>query len=50
MTRKPALVLVHGWGMHGGIWVDLAARLVSAFDVSAPDLPGHGDAPGIAPR
>ncbi len=48
MTRKPALVLVHGWGMHGGIWADLAACLVNMFDVSAPDLPGHGDAPGSA--
>ncbi len=48
MTQKPALVLVHGWGMHGGIWADLAARLSHAFAVSAPDLPGHGDALQIA--
>ena len=46
---RPALVLVHGWGMHGGIWADLAARLGSAFEVSAPDLPGHGGAPEIFP-
>ncbi len=49
MTQKPALVLVHGWGMHGGVWADLAARLDGAFEISAPDLPGHGDAPGIFP-
>lgn len=48
MTRKPALMLVHGWGMHGGIWAELAARLDGAFEISAPDLPGHGDAPGIS--
>ncbi len=48
MTRNPALTLVHGWGMHGGIWADLTARLGGAFDVSAPDLPGHGNAPEIS--
>lgn len=46
---RPALVLVHGWGMHGGVWADLAARLDVAFEISAPDLPGHGAAPGISP-
>ncbi len=46
---RPALVLVHGWGMHGGVWADLAARLDGAFEISAPDWPGHGDAPGIFP-
>lgn len=46
---KPALVLVHGWGAHGGYWADLATRLESAFEVSTPDLPGHGDAPEITP-
>lgn len=43
------MVLLHGWGMHGGIWSDLAARLGGEFDVLAPDLPGHGTAPLIEP-
>jgi pimeloyl-[acyl-carrier protein] methyl ester esterase len=38
----PDLVLVHGWGMHGGIWGDLPARLAMHFRVTTLDLPGHG--------
>lgn len=40
------LVMLHGWGMHGGIWADTAARLAQDFAVSSVDLPGHG---GSAP-
>jgi len=36
------VVLVHGWGLHGGVWHDLAARLAAAHRVTVPDLPGHG--------
>jgi pimeloyl-[acyl-carrier protein] methyl ester esterase len=36
------LVLVHGWGLHGGIWSDLAAQLAADQRVIVPDLPGHG--------
>lgn len=36
------LVMLHGWGMHGGIWADTAARLAQDFAVSRVDLPGHG--------
>jgi pimeloyl-[acyl-carrier protein] methyl ester esterase len=38
----PDLVLVHGWGMHGGIWGDLPAHLAKYFRVTILDLPGHG--------
>jgi pimeloyl-[acyl-carrier protein] methyl ester esterase len=38
----PDLVLVHGWGLHGGIWGDLPARLAGHFRVTTLDLPGHG--------
>lgn len=38
----PDLVLVHGWGLHGGIWGDLPARLAKHFRVTTLDLPGHG--------
>lgn len=37
------LVLVHGWGMHGGIWEDWVAELGQWFHVTAVDLPGHGN-------
>jgi len=36
------LVLIHGWGMHGGMWGDAVARLARDFRVIAVDLPGHG--------
>jgi pimeloyl-[acyl-carrier protein] methyl ester esterase len=36
------LVLIHGWGMHGGMWRGVAELLVQHFDVYAVDLPGHG--------
>jgi len=36
------LVLLHGWGMHGGMWQPLAQRLAQGFQVHSVDLPGHG--------
>lgn len=36
------LVLLHGWGMHGGIWGEMLPRLAQSFTVHAVDLPGHG--------
>jgi pimeloyl-[acyl-carrier protein] methyl ester esterase len=38
---KP-LVMLHGWGMHGGIWGEAAIRLAEDFEVHNLDLPGHG--------
>ena len=38
----PDILLVHGWGMHGGVWGDLPASLASYFRVTTIDLPGHG--------
>jgi pimeloyl-[acyl-carrier protein] methyl ester esterase len=42
------LVMLHGWGMHGGIWNDAAAQLAKHFQVHCVDLPGHGASAGIA--
>lgn len=36
------LVLIHGWGMHGGVWTDIAQRLADDFCVHSVDLPGFG--------
>lgn len=36
------VVLVHGWGMHSGVWRDFAAMLAQRFRVTLLDLPGHG--------
>lgn len=38
----PDVVLIHGWGLHGGIWAPLAAELSARFRVHTIDLPGHG--------
>lgn len=38
----PELVLIHGWGLHGGIWGDLPERLATDYSLTVVDLPGHG--------
>lgn len=38
----PDLVLLHGWGLHGGVWGPFAPALCAHFTVHAVDLPGHG--------
>jgi len=38
----PALVLIHGWGLHGGLWGPLVDVLAKNFTVVLVDLPGHG--------
>ncbi|MBB5207654.1 pimeloyl-ACP methyl ester esterase BioH [Chiayiivirga flava] len=40
--QGPALVLIHGWAMHAGIFAPLTARLAERFEVFLVDLPGHG--------
>lgn len=40
--RGPDLVLVHGWGVHGGIWDTLLPALAQHYRVTCVDLPGHG--------
>ena len=37
------LVLLHGWGMHGGVWSDVAQKLAESFHVHSVDLPGYGN-------
>ncbi len=40
--RGPPLVLVHGWGLHGGVFAPLVERLAADFQMHLVDLPGHG--------
>lgn len=40
--KGPELVLLHGWGLHGGVWDTLLPRLSTRFRVTRVDLPGHG--------
>jgi pimeloyl-[acyl-carrier protein] methyl ester esterase len=43
------LVLLHGWGMHGGVWADMHDALANHFRVHSVDLPGHGQSPNCEP-
>lgn len=36
------VVLLHGWGMHSGVWEDVAEALYDHHRVTVIDLPGHG--------
>ncbi len=36
------LVMLHGWGMHSGVWQTVAEELHNGFRVHTVDLPGHG--------
>ena len=38
----PALVLIHGWAMHSGIFQPLRERLAARCTLHLVDLPGHG--------
>ncbi|MCR4301464.1 MAG: pimeloyl-ACP methyl ester esterase BioH [Sulfuricaulis sp.] len=45
----PDVVLVHGWGSHGGVWTDIAHALSTEYRVTVPDLSGHGRSRDILP-
>ncbi|MGB5177236.1 MAG: pimeloyl-ACP methyl ester esterase BioH [Gammaproteobacteria bacterium] len=36
------LVMIHGWGLHSGVWDKFAPLLQAGFRVTRVDLPGHG--------
>jgi len=36
------VVLIHGWGSHGGIWAPVRDALTATHSLCVPDLPGHG--------
>jgi len=40
--RGSDVVLLHGWGLHGGVFDRIAANLAGEFCVHLVDLPGHG--------
>ena len=43
------IVMVHGWGMHTGVWRTFAQQLAESHRVICVDLPGHGRSPAIEP-
>lgn len=46
--RGPDVVLLHGWGLHGGVFDRIAANLAGEFCVHLVDLPGHGGSAAAA--
>ena len=36
------IVLIHGWGMNGGVWATLVPVLAREYRLHVVDLPGHG--------
>src|SRR3990167_1523074 len=42
MGDGPELVLLHGWGLHSGIFEPIRAELTRQFRVTFIDLPGFG--------
>ncbi len=43
-----SLVMLHGWGMHGGIWGSAVEQLAQRHRVHCVDLPGYGASAGLA--
>jgi pimeloyl-[acyl-carrier protein] methyl ester esterase len=46
--QGPDLVLLHGWGMHSGVWQRVALKLSETFRVTLIDLPGFGRSPVLS--
>lgn len=47
--QGPDLVLLHGWGMHGGVWNNVAENLAQQFRIHVVDLPGYGESATCIP-
>ncbi len=41
------VVMLHGWGMHAGVFQPLGKQLAQEHHIAAVDLPGHGDSSGF---
>jgi len=47
--KGPSLALIHGWGMHGGVWDGVRDALAQRFQLHIVDLPGYGASPAFEP-
>jgi len=43
------ILLIHGWGMHSGMWGQVAEQLALTHRVHLVDLPGHGGSTACKP-
>lgn len=46
----PDIVLIHGWGLHSGVWSPVVDALAQCARVTLVDLPGHGRSAPLAGR
>lgn len=46
---KQALTLIHGWGMHSGVWQPILNQLTPYYQLHCIDLPGMGFSDTILP-
>lgn len=44
----PDLALIHGWGMHAGVWQGVRDEMARHFRLHLVDLPGYGASPAQA--
>lgn len=42
-----AVVFIHGWGVHSGVWAKQVDKFSDEFQVVTVDLPGHGLTPPL---
>ena len=49
LGQGPDLVLLHGWGLHAGVWESLRAPLARRYRLHLVDLPGYGRSRDIDP-
>ncbi|MCP8689091.1 pimeloyl-ACP methyl ester esterase BioH [Marinobacterium sedimentorum] len=47
-TGRPLLLLLHGWGLHSGVWQPVLPALQQYFDTVLVDLPGLGRSAALA--
>lgn len=45
--EKPALVMLHGWGMNSDVWQSVLPLLEPHFSITLIDLPGLGQSPAL---
>lgn len=45
--QGPALVILHGWGMHSGLFTEFVQYLADSNRVYLVDLPGHGQSAAL---
>ena len=48
LGNGPNLVMLHGWGMHSGLFQHITGQLSEHYCITLIDLPGYGQSPMLA--